>query len=163
MAPANDVILLVSGEVDILTAPMRSRLHHAASDGGRNVVVDLSAVTFMDCAGLRPLLEARRDLGPRLRLRRLPGALVRLLQLTGVLSAFTLLNASDADDQHGHDDAVLVHGAASHCTVIGGGGRRPLPTPVRSAVSRMTRRHPTPSSCRRLRAARASSSRPGAC
>ena len=57
--PYDGATLVLSGEVDLLTAPvLRSRLHQAASGAGE-LVVDLSAVTFMDCAGLEPLLEAR--------------------------------------------------------------------------------------------------------
>lgn len=92
---AGDAVLYVSGEVDLLTAPvLRSRLREAAS-GGRGVVVDLSAVTFIDCAGLTPLMEARRDLGTRLALRGLPDPLLTMLRVCHLESAFTVLDAAD--------------------------------------------------------------------
>jgi anti-anti-sigma factor len=54
------VNVIVSGEVDIATAPKL----YAALNGGRtrdaaSVVIDLRAVTFMDSTGLRVLLTAR--------------------------------------------------------------------------------------------------------
>ena len=48
------------------------------------LVVDLAGVTFMDCAGMRPLLAARRRLGDDLQLRNVPPRIERLFRLAGV-------------------------------------------------------------------------------
>jgi anti-anti-sigma factor len=53
------VRLRVAGELDMQTGP---RLQSAVEDvraAGRTVTVDVSALTFIDCAGLRLLLELR--------------------------------------------------------------------------------------------------------
>ncbi len=79
----------VTGEIDIATAPrLRRALEHASADASGRVVVDLSGVTFMDCAGLGPLLEAEARLGGRLLLRGVPPSVFDLLRLTGLLARF---------------------------------------------------------------------------
>jgi anti-anti-sigma factor len=94
--PENNAVLHVSGEVDLLTAPiLRDRIHQAISGGRHNLLVDLSAVTFMDCAGMGPLLEARTELGTRLRLRGLPDSLVRILRVCDLRATFTVLDDTD--------------------------------------------------------------------
>ncbi|MFI9115957.1 STAS domain-containing protein [Streptomyces venezuelae] len=83
-----DGTLLVSGEIDASTA---STLLRALTDALRahpeGVALDLSAVTFCDCAGLRAFLAARYqhlDIG-RLPLRVVAASprMTRLLRLTG--------------------------------------------------------------------------------
>jgi anti-sigma B factor antagonist len=110
--------LHLSGEVDLLIAPvLRRRLHAAAAAwGAGEVVVDLSAVTFMDCAGMGPLLEARTYLDGRLRLRGLPESLVRILQVCDLRSTFTILDAADAltGDEHSREDEALHRPFAWH-------------------------------------------------
>ena len=94
---AKGATLNVVGEVDVVSVPhLRWRLHHAtiAADG-RELLVDLSAVTFMDSAGLRLLLEVHQVLGSRLRLCGLPWCVVRLMRLTGLLATFTIVDAVD--------------------------------------------------------------------
>ena len=87
----------VVGEVDVVSVShLRWRLHHAAiAADGHELLVDLSAVTFMDSAGLRLLLEVHQVLGPRLRLHALPWCVVRLLRLTGLLATFSIVDAVD--------------------------------------------------------------------
>ena len=99
------VLVLVVGEVDIATAPsLRQAVERATHASNGRFVIDLSGVTFMDCAGLHPLLEAKTDLGERLLLRSIPDRVAELLRLTGldavfgiepddVRSAFTLAGA----------------------------------------------------------------------
>ncbi len=106
--PYDGATLRLSGEVDLLTAPvLRLRLYEAAASAG--VVVDLSAVTFMDCAGLGPLLEARKYLGTRLRLRDLPESLLLILRVCDLRSTFTVLDATNSPAGEGQsrpaDDA----------------------------------------------------------
>lgn len=59
---AGSVVVVVTGEVDILTAP---RLHDALAEAlreaeGRPVVVDLSAVELLASAGLAAMSRARQ-------------------------------------------------------------------------------------------------------
>ena len=54
------------GEIDVLTAPrLGRRLLGLADEGKRNVVVDLSRVTFIDSTGIGVLLDALRQLTSR--------------------------------------------------------------------------------------------------
>jgi anti-anti-sigma factor len=57
------LVLEVSGEVDLSTAPLLASELRSAQGGARDVIVDLEAVTFMDCAGLRALLDAAFNAG----------------------------------------------------------------------------------------------------
>ena len=52
------IVVAVSGEVDLCTAPRLAQALDQASRQRRQVVVDLEKVAFMDCAGLRVLLRA---------------------------------------------------------------------------------------------------------
>jgi anti-sigma B factor antagonist len=76
----------VAGELDLVTAPeLASRLAELDGDGGA-IDLDLERVTFVDLAGLRVILDARREARARDRPLRIavPGRVVaRLLELTG--------------------------------------------------------------------------------
>ncbi|MFI8461996.1 STAS domain-containing protein [Kitasatospora sp. NPDC085464] len=80
-------VVRAGGEIDLDTAPTLRRALAAALASHREVVLDLSEVTFMDCAGLGALVQAcdqadRR--GRRLILRGAGRCVVRLLELTGL-------------------------------------------------------------------------------
>jgi anti-sigma B factor antagonist len=84
--------VVVAGDVDITTAPRLKSVMLAALDGcGVHLVVDLSATTFIDSAGISALLVAEskaRSLGGTVLLRRpsRPVAMaVSALGLDGVL------------------------------------------------------------------------------
>jgi anti-sigma B factor antagonist len=90
----------ISGEVDIASAPkLREELLGAMRRHGAQLALDLSGVTFMDCAGINVLLAARR-------LARLDGGWVRVLQashrarkvltLTGLHHEFALAGPETA-------------------------------------------------------------------
>ncbi|MCU1668240.1 MAG: hypothetical protein JWP40_1167 [Blastococcus sp.] len=99
-SPSTMSVLYVAGEVDGTAAPgLRSQLACAGADPPRDVVVDLSRVTFMSCAGLRPLLEAEARLGERLWLRRVPWPVTRLLELTGLCSTFRVIDHRGSGDE----------------------------------------------------------------
>jgi anti-sigma B factor antagonist len=54
-------IVAVSGDVDVCTeAPLRQALLRIIRERGARLMVDVSGVSFMDCAGLRALLATRR-------------------------------------------------------------------------------------------------------
>ena len=86
-------LLRVQGEVDLVTAPRLQGALASACDLGRDVVVDLNGVAFMDSTGLRALLQARdiaRRLGGSLRLDMAEdGQVARLLELAGVRPLFS--------------------------------------------------------------------------
>ena len=66
---AGAVRVAVSGEFDIVTAPMlEAAVVSGVVDGGDTVVLDLSAVTFIDSSGLHALMSVSHDLGERLRI-----------------------------------------------------------------------------------------------
>lgn len=86
-------VLRVEGELDMFSAPVLQAGLSAwfESFAGRQVLVDLSGVSFMDSAGLDPLLNAHSWLAQRgrsLRLRGVPRSTLVLLTLTGHLSTF---------------------------------------------------------------------------
>ena len=61
---ANGLVLTVTGELDMATAPdLRARLTGAIEAGATALVVDLRGVKFMDSLGLVAILHARRKLG----------------------------------------------------------------------------------------------------
>ena len=57
------LVIAVSGELDIATAPaLRDRLDAAAKVGTHRLVIDLSAVSFLDSVALATILRAKRQL-----------------------------------------------------------------------------------------------------
>ena len=60
---ANGLVLEISGELDMATAPaLRERLTGATEGGATALVVDLRGVAFMDSVGLAAILHARSRL-----------------------------------------------------------------------------------------------------
>src|SRR5215469_307012 len=94
------LVVRVSGEIDIASAPkLREELLGAMRRHGARLALDLSCVTFMDCAGINALLAARR----RARLKggwvRVPRASQRarkVLTLTGLHQEFALAGPETA-------------------------------------------------------------------
>jgi anti-anti-sigma factor len=88
--------LQLFGELDMATADelaLQVR-EYAASTGGSVVVLDLSAVSFMDSSGLDPLLRAHASLASqdRLLFLRSPGpAVLRLLRILDSLGTIPLV------------------------------------------------------------------------
>jgi anti-anti-sigma factor len=80
------------GDIDLASAPiLQACLQCEVAEGRRYLQLDLSAVTFVDCAGLNVILAAHHDLLARRGTLILTGAsararrLVRLAQLDRVL------------------------------------------------------------------------------
>ncbi len=94
------VVVAVSGEVDIATAPkLREKLVELASHGAQQVVVDLDDVDFLDSTGLGVLIGGMK------RLRGLEGDLtlvctqpriLKVFEITGLNRAFTIYESVDA-------------------------------------------------------------------
>ena len=93
--PGEWSLVRASGDIDIATATeLDDVLLAAATDAQpvRHLVLDLGAVTFLDCAGLRPLVAARRRLPDRFWLVNPPPQVRRLLSLTGLTDTFAYLD-----------------------------------------------------------------------
>lgn len=83
--------LVLSGELDFITAPLLARLVNVAIDSGvRHIDIDLARLDFTDLAGVRALLRAQRDstrLSVVLTLRHPQPHLVWLLETVGAGAA----------------------------------------------------------------------------
>ncbi|HEX6342227.1 STAS domain-containing protein [Umezawaea sp.] len=87
LADNQAIVLVVEGEIDLNTAPiLRRALESAAVPSPALMVVDLSAVNFLACAGLAELVAAHRRAGGRTRLRVVASgrAVLRVLELGGL-------------------------------------------------------------------------------
>ena len=79
------VTLRPSGELDLATAPLLERALDGVLQGGHAVVLDLSGLTFADCAGLEPIRWARqRRTSDRIRVVGARPPVERVLTLTGL-------------------------------------------------------------------------------
>lgn len=88
-------VLRATGEVDMAVADDFLRRGLGCLDGAESVVVDLSAVTFMDSSGLGVLVKLRSEASVRekeIALRDPSPAAERLLQLTGVRNLFSIVS-----------------------------------------------------------------------
>lgn len=87
-------VVMARGEIDLDTAPSLERALADALRAYREVVLDLTYVTFMDCAGLNVLVAARRqaDLhGRRFAVHGAGCAVARLLEITGMDQHLTVV------------------------------------------------------------------------
>jgi anti-sigma B factor antagonist len=100
----NGLVLAVSGELDLATAPeLREHLGAALDTGMTRIVVDLREVTFMDSIGLAAVLHARRRLraGGRLALAVAPDSYAQLvLEIAGMPRALAIFADRDAAIEH---------------------------------------------------------------
>ena len=88
-------VVAVHGDLDVATVPeLDQALQEAVPDDDPvgQVVLDLRAVTFLDCSGLGPLLRARHRLAERFWLANVPRQPRRLLELTGLADAFAVVD-----------------------------------------------------------------------
>ena len=93
------VIVSVAGEVDLGTATQLSEHTVAAmQERGPNMVLDLSAVTFMDSTGLKVLLACQRRTrlaGGELGLSGPAHSVGRVLSVTGLDQVFVIRDTVD--------------------------------------------------------------------
>ena len=94
-----DVVVEVSGELDILSAPQLHEGLAALIDGQGNlsIVIELSGLEFMDAAGLRELVHAQhriRSHGGEIRVARPRPNVQRVFEITG-LSGFLHCETGD--------------------------------------------------------------------
>jgi anti-sigma B factor antagonist len=95
----NAVVLNVSGEVDVYSAPtLGQRINEildnaTGGDSARRLVVDLNAVEFIDSTGLGTLVAGHnraRDLGGQMRLVCTVDRVIKLMRITGLDDVFTI-------------------------------------------------------------------------
>lgn len=82
-----DVVLTVTGELDLAVADDLVELITAAGIGARIVNLEIGDVTFIDSTGIRALVDGGRtinDWGGRLRIRSRSYQVNRVLELTGL-------------------------------------------------------------------------------
>jgi anti-sigma B factor antagonist len=113
MLPGGHVVVALSGEIDVVTAPeTRDLLAEAAGEAVTGITVDLGGVTFLDAAGLGVLAgasEAVRHLPDGFRLVAVPARVLRLLRLTGLdchLAAFAAPPRTTAYGDYSRDVPV---------------------------------------------------------
>ena len=94
------LVVTVSGEIDIATGPkLREELLGVMRRYGARLALDLSCVTFMDCAGINVLLAAHRHArleGGRVRVPRASRRVRKVLMLTGLHQEFALAGPETA-------------------------------------------------------------------
>lgn len=94
--PSPDAVAVhLRGEMDVVSArSVDVLLSHAATGPTDELIVDLSQVVFIDCAGLRPLLHARDRLPGRMWIQHPSGQVRLLLDVTGLWSVFSVIERS---------------------------------------------------------------------
>ncbi|MGK5447396.1 STAS domain-containing protein [Streptomyces radiopugnans] len=86
------LVLRPCGEIDLHTAPALTEAARGVAEPWREMVVDLSGVSFMDSAGLHALIglsQRCRARGGRLTVTGVREQPARLLDLTGLSEVFT--------------------------------------------------------------------------
>ncbi len=94
---ADDGTIGVIGEIDLAGGPLLDQVIAAREGVGEDVVIEMSAVTFVDSSGLRSLIAASQRAaagGRRVRLVAPSAVLVRLLDITATTSMFDIEGAS---------------------------------------------------------------------
>jgi anti-anti-sigma factor len=89
-------VLSLSGELDLTGIDLlRRELEQAEATDARSIVVDLSALEFLDSSGLNELLAAQQRSssdGDRLALQRGPAPIQRVFEISGVLDRFRFVD-----------------------------------------------------------------------
>ena len=92
-------VVAVTGEIDLFTAPEFKQRVSAPIDAGRsNVIIDLTATTFIDSSSLGVLIGAHRRLklrGGSLVVVCDNDAIVKTFRITGLDGVFTLVKTLD--------------------------------------------------------------------
>jgi len=98
--PGDAVLLAVSGEVDLLSAPvLAGEITAALAETPALLVIDLSEVSFLASIGMTVLLKARREAGATTEIRVVAAehsVVERTLRLTGLHEALAVV-ATRAD------------------------------------------------------------------
>jgi anti-sigma B factor antagonist len=93
---ADDVLLSIHGEIDLVTAPqLEAALERARPSERGRLVVDLRGVSFLDSTGLVLLLRHQREAaagGRRLIVVKGPPHVQRVLDITGMSERLTMVD-----------------------------------------------------------------------
>jgi len=93
-AAGDRVVVAVSGELDMASAPvLRSAISTALDAGAQHLWVDLCATEFMDSSGIHLLIDTHQrvqDLGRRLAIVCPPGPVRRVFDVVGVADQLPL-------------------------------------------------------------------------
>ncbi|HVF19605.1 MAG TPA: STAS domain-containing protein [Mycobacteriales bacterium] len=94
---ADRTVISIAGELDVATTPALQAAIAAAVERALPIVLDASAVSFMDSTGLAGMLAMRNDGASDLRLvlQRPSPAVRRILELTGIDGIFEIEPAED--------------------------------------------------------------------
>jgi len=117
------VVICLSGELDLGTVPMIECALAAAYRPGTDLVLDLSALTFCDCAGIRMLTRTAHrytEHGCVMRLAAPQGSVRTVLSVLGI-DAVVPVHATTAGARLGDDRDRI---GASQTDVFVPGGRR---------------------------------------
>ncbi len=92
-------VLAVGGEVDVATAPrLREKLIELVNDGHHQIVVDLSAVEFLDSTGLGVLVGALKRVRTHdgdLALVCTESRVLKVFEITGLTKVFAMYASVD--------------------------------------------------------------------
>lgn len=98
---ADEAVLTLSGEIDMLTANRLSRaVNEVLTDGPARIVLDVARVAFCDSQGLGTLVVLSRKASHSQSLLVLTNVgefLIRVLDITGLRSALTIRNELAAE------------------------------------------------------------------
>ena len=99
----NEVVIAVSGEIDMYTAPdLKNTLQTAMQDHDGNLIIDLSNTAFIDSTALGVLIGVLRQLreeGRSLALVVTTRNIVRVFAVIGLDKAFTLAGSVEEAQQ----------------------------------------------------------------
>lgn len=94
------LVVAVSGEIDVATAPqLRECLHRIIAEGEATIVLDLLGVTFLDSTALGVLVGALkrcRELGGDLHVVVADPRIVKIFEITGLTNVFTIADSLQA-------------------------------------------------------------------
>lgn len=91
-------VIVVSGELDLASAPVLEEELNRAADGADLLIVDLRELEFIDSTGLGLLIKANRQAeaaGRRFAIVRGQSQVQRLLGVTGIEQRLTLVDAPE--------------------------------------------------------------------
>jgi anti-sigma B factor antagonist len=102
-SPPSPVVVVISGEVDLAMAPAMNDHIAAALSKDSDLIVDLSAATFIDSVALGVLtlaLERCEDAGHKLFMVISDARVLRVFELTGLTSSFAIFDSRAALSAH---------------------------------------------------------------
>jgi anti-sigma B factor antagonist len=93
------LIVSVTGEIDAATSPaLRARLLDQASADNPTIVIDMTAVSFLDSTALGTLVSVRQrclELGGEVRLVIKDPPIIKVFEITGLTEAFPISSSVD--------------------------------------------------------------------